>query len=309
VLHHRVFVLMVALAFLAVSSGLLLVIGRDFFPTVDVGLMKLHVRAPVGLRLEETERIVAGVEAEIRRLVPEAELQSVNSNIGVASAFNMAFMPSDNVTSQDADIFVSLAREHRPTAEYMRRMRSALPKAFPGTSFYFQPADMVGQVLNFGVAAPIDVQIEGPNLTSNAALAQRLKSDLQGVPGAVDVRVKQVVDGPAFRVNVGFANEVRVARPELSALEAALEAGKVRLRPVLMTALAMIIGMVPMALALGEAGSQNAPLGRAVIGGLLMATFVTLFIVPVFYSLLGKKPPTAHLLESKFQEEQQGSEA
>jgi multidrug efflux pump subunit AcrB len=108
---------------------------------------------------------------------------------------------------------------------------------------------------------------------------------------------------------VSFANEVRVARPELSALEAALEAGKVRLRPVLMTALAMIIGMVPVALALGEAGSQNAPLGRAVIGGLLMATFVTLFIVPVFYSLLRKQPPTAHLLESRFQEEQQGSEA
>ena len=108
---------------------------------------------------------------------------------------------------------------------------------------------------------------------------------------------------------VSFANEVRVGNPGLSAMEAALEAGRVRLRPVLMTALAMIIGMVPMALALGEAGSQNAPLGRAVIGGLLMATFVTLFIVPVIYSLLRKKPPTAHLLESRFQEEQQGSEA
>ena len=108
---------------------------------------------------------------------------------------------------------------------------------------------------------------------------------------------------------VSFANEVRAGNPGFSALDAALEAGKVRLRPVLMTALAMIIGMVPMALALGEAGSQNAPLGRAVIGGLLMATFVTLFIVPVIYSLLRKKPPTAHLLESKFQLEQQGSEA
>jgi multidrug efflux pump subunit AcrB len=108
---------------------------------------------------------------------------------------------------------------------------------------------------------------------------------------------------------VSFANEVRVGNPGLSAMDAALEAGKVRLRPVLMTALAMIIGMVPMALALGEAGSQNAPLGRAVIGGLLMATFVTLFIVPVVYSLLRKKPPTAHLLESRFQEEQIGSEA
>ena len=108
---------------------------------------------------------------------------------------------------------------------------------------------------------------------------------------------------------VSFANDVRVVDPRLSALDAAFLAGKTRLRPVLMTALAMILGMVPMALALGEAGSQNAPLGRAVIGGLLMATFVTLFIVPVVYSLLRKKPPTAHLLESKFQREQEGSEA
>jgi multidrug efflux pump subunit AcrB len=108
---------------------------------------------------------------------------------------------------------------------------------------------------------------------------------------------------------VSFANDVRVANPHLGSIEAALLAGKTRLRPVLMTALAMIIGMVPMALALGEAGSQNAPLGRAVIGGLLMATFATLFLVPVIYSLLRRKAPTAHLLETQFQQDQQGSEA
>ena len=108
---------------------------------------------------------------------------------------------------------------------------------------------------------------------------------------------------------VSFANDVRVAQPELDATQAALLAGKTRLRPVLMTALAMIIGMVPMALALGEAGSQNAPLGRAVIGGLVVATVATLFLVPVVYSLLRRKPPTAHLLETQFQKDQQGSEA
>jgi multidrug efflux pump subunit AcrB len=108
---------------------------------------------------------------------------------------------------------------------------------------------------------------------------------------------------------VSFANDKRVTNPEFSALEAALEAGKVRLRPVIMTALAMILGMVPMALGLGEAGSQNAPLGRAVIGGLLVATIVTLFIVPVVYSLLRQRPPSAHLLDEQFHAEQQGSEA
>jgi multidrug efflux pump subunit AcrB len=108
---------------------------------------------------------------------------------------------------------------------------------------------------------------------------------------------------------VSFANDVRITNPEMTALEAAMAAGRTRLRPVLMTALAMILGMVPMALAMGEAGSQNAPLGRAVIGGLLMATLVTLFIVPVVYSLFRKKPPTAHLLDEKFHSEQQGSEA
>jgi multidrug efflux pump subunit AcrB len=108
---------------------------------------------------------------------------------------------------------------------------------------------------------------------------------------------------------VSFANDVRVERPELTALQAALEAGRTRLRPVIMTALAMIIGMIPMALGLGEAGEQNAPLGRAVIGGLTMATFVTLFLVPVIYSLLRKQPPTKHELEARFQAEQQGSMA
>jgi CzcA family heavy metal efflux pump len=549
VLHHRVFVLAVAIAFLAISSGLLLVIGRDFFPSVDVGLMKLHVRTPVGMRLEETERVVAQVEDQVRATIPPKDLGSINSNIGLLTPVNMAFTPSDNVSSQDADLFISLKRDHAPTQGYMDRLRASLPAAFPGVEFYFQPADIVSQVLNFGVAAPVDVQIEGRNLAESTALAQRLEQSIRGIPGAVDVRIKQASAAPAYRLDVdrlraaraglsqrdiangmlvslsgngqlapsyflnpvngvnytvvvkapladlsspdklmatpfgfpgsasllqsgvdhpagstgqptfealdnfatlqrvttpteishytvmrvvdvmanvegrdlggvvgdiqtriralgklppgaairirgqnevmtesfrslggglviaialvyllmvvlfqswldpfiiitavpgalagilwmlaltgttfnveslmgsimavgiatsnailivSFANEVRVARPELSALEAALEAGKVRLRPVLMTALAMIIGMLPMALALGEAGSQNAPLGRAVIGGLLMATFVTLFIVPVFYSLLRRKPPTAHLLESRFQDEQQGSEA
>ncbi|BDU73454.1 efflux RND transporter permease subunit [Mesoterricola silvestris] len=549
VLHHRVFVLGLAVVFATLSLALLGVLGRDFFPAVDVGLMKLHVRTPSGLRLEETERVVAQVEGAIRELVPARDLATINSNIGVPSSFNMAFIPSDNVTSQDADVSISLKHEHRPTAGYMKALREELPRRFPGVGFYFQSADIVSQVLNFGIPAAIDVQIEGPNLAASAEVARRLEAGMRRVPGAVDVRLKQVVNAPGYRVEVNrvraaqlglnqqavanglmvslsgngqlapsyyldpvtgvnytvavktplarlssprdlmatpfslpgggallqttafqsagpgaqalseplsnfatlnrinvpseinhytvqrvldvmagvegrdlgavvadiqaqlrnlgplppntririrgqfevmveafvnlagglliaialvyllmavlyqswldpfiilfavpgalvgilwmlaltgttlnvesmmgaimavgiatsnsillvsFANDVRVAHPEMTALEAAFAAGRTRLRPVLMTALAMILGMIPMALALGEAGSQNAPLGRAVIGGLLMATVVTLFIVPVVYSLFRKKPPTAHLLDETFHIEQQGSES
>lgn len=548
VLHHRRMALLTFAAVFVLTGGLLLVIGRDFFPAVDMGLMKLHVRAPGGMRLEETEKLVAQVEDTIRELVPRKELSSISSNIGMPVSYNLSFIQSDNVTSQDADLFVSLNHGHAPTARYMHKLREELPKRFPGTSFYFQPADLVSQVLNFGVPAPIDIQIEGNNLAVSAEVARKIQDLVKQVPGAVDVRLKQVVEAPAYRVEVdrykaarlgltqqnvangllvslsgngqlapsyyldpvtgvnytvnvkapmakldspqslmatpfslpgnnallqnpafkaqgpdanapteplsafanlnritvpseinhatvqraldvmasvegrdlggtmqdiqaklatvqlpqgvklkvrgqfevmtgafrdmggglliaialvyllmvvlfqswidpfiiifavpgalvgilwmlaltgttlnvesmmgaimavgiatsnsillvSFANDVRAENPQLSAVEAALEAGKVRLRPVIMTALAMILGMVPMSLGLGEAGSQNAPLGRAVIGGLLMATLVTLFIVPVVYSLFRKKPPTAHLLDEQFHIEQQGSEA
>lgn len=548
VLHHRAAVMVFAVAFVLVSLGLLGVLGRDFFPQVDAGLMKLHMRAPAGTRLEDTEVLAGRVEAVIRRVVPPEELEGINTNIGLPVSFNLAFVASDNVTSQDADISISLKPGHKPTATYMKALRQELPRTVPGAAFYFQSADIVSQVLNFGVPAPIDIQVEGMNLGLTYPLAQRIERAVRGIPGAVDVRLKQVLDAPAYRVNVdrlraarlgltqkdaangllvslsgngqlapsfflnpangvnyrvvvrtpthrmdspsalmatpfavpggaaflqpeparsqgsggqaaveplaafaglsrattpnevdhatvqrvldvmagvedrdlgsvvediqaaiqglgelppgvrirvrgqyevmqesfrslgggliiaiilvyllmvvlyqswldpfiimaavpgalvgilwmlaltgttlnveslmgaimavgiavsnsillvSFANDCRVARPQLSALEAALEAGRTRLRPVLMTALAMILGMLPMALALGEGGSQNAPLGRAVIGGLLMATFTTLFVVPVVYSLLRRKPPTAHLLEAQFQEEQQGSE-
>jgi multidrug efflux pump subunit AcrB len=549
VLQHRRFTLLLAGVLFLASTGLFLVIGRDFFPPVDAGIMKLHVRAPAGLRLEETEKRVAEVEQAVRQVIPPGQLSVIATNIGVASSFNMAFIPTDNVTSQDAEMFITLKADHRPTAQYMRALRKALPMQFPDLTFYFQPADLVSQVLNFGIPAPIDIQVEGYDLAAGGQVARRLQDAVRMVPGAVDVRLKQALDAPALRVDVdryraarlgltqtgvangllvalsgngqlapsffldpangvnynvqvklplrrldspeqlmqmpfspggqptmlqnpgftpagpdvtapaeplsgfaslhhvgvaneishftvmrvldvmagvdgrdlgsvvqdiqariralgplpkgtsirvrgqfdvmqeafrdmggglviaialvyllmavlyqswvdpfiiifavpgalvgilwmlaltgttlnvesmmgaimavgiatsnsillvSFANDVRVTEPDLSALEAASRAGQVRLRPVIMTALAMILGMVPMALGLGEAGSQNAPLGRAVIGGLLVATIVTLFIVPVIYSLFRTKPPTAHLLDEQFNLEQQGSEA
>ena len=549
VLHHRQFALVLSAVIFVISTGLLFVIGRDFFPPVDAGIMKLHVRAPGGVRLEETERQVINIEQAVRELVPPSDLGTLAANIGVPSSFNMAFIPTDNVTSQDAELIITLKHDHRPTSEFMQALRRSLPKRFPNWSFYFQPADLVSQVLNFGIPAPIDIQVEGYNLTNSAQIARQLQDAVRMVPGAVDVRLKQTLNAPAYMVDVdryrasrlglsqaavangllvslsgngqlapsffldpanginyivqvksplkkvdsperlmalpfsptgtspllqnpafaaaspqadapsvplsnfaslhhvgianelnhytvmrvldvmagvdgrdlgsvvgdiqtkikalgplpkgtsirirgqfdvmldafrdmggglviaialvyllmavlyqswldpfiiifavpgalvgilwmlaltgttlnveslmgaimavgiatsnsillvSFANDVRAVEPELTALEAARRAGVVRLRPVIMTALAMILGMVPMALGLGEAGSQNAPLGRAVIGGLMVATVVTLFIVPVIYSLFRTKPPTAHLLDEQFHIEQQGSEA
>jgi multidrug efflux pump subunit AcrB len=521
------------------------VVGTDFFPHVDAGLMKLHVRAPAGTRLEETERYVERTDSVIRAIVPKKDLETINDMIGVPQSFNLSMISTDNIGSMDAEILVALKPDHRPTREYMQRLRVALSREIPDATFYFQAADLVSQVLNFGVTAPIDVQVEGANLVASYNYARQLRDAIRTVPGAVDVRISQVLDNPAFRVKVdrlraarmglterdvansmlislsssgfvapsfflnpannvnyfvvvqtpiakvgsvssllntpltgnvaaadasstadipgaptqtlgtlasvfpgitpgginhytvqrvldvaanvegrdlgsvvrdirakiaslgklppgmrinvrgqsevmtasftslggglvlaivlvyclmvvlfqswvdpfiivsavpvamigilwmlaltgttlnveslmgsimavgisvansillvSFANDQRVANESLTPLEAALEAGRTRLRPVLMTALAMIIGMIPMALGLGEGGEQNAPLGRAVIGGLIAATFATLFLVPVVYTMVRTKPPTSHLLDERFlAEEQQGAQS
>ncbi len=547
VLHHRVFALCVFIAMFAVSGGLLFVVGSDFFPSVDAGLMKLHVRAPVGTRLEDTEQLLARVEGRIREIIPPDEIDTINDIEGIPTSYNLAYVPMDNVGDMDADVLIALKPRHHPTAGYMEKIREQLPHEFPGSSFYFQSADIVSQVLNFGVPSPVDVQVEGPDLDKSYQIARQLKDEIRTIPGAVDVHVKQAIRYPALRIDVdrekaaelglteqgvassmlislsssfllapsyflnpannvnyivavripperfdsvqtlmntplslpGSANPLQAApmpqtqpipQPQYETLanvsritpasvpaevnhytvqrvidvnaniqgrdfgsvvsgikkkidalgklpvgmritihgqyevmnqsfrslllglilaialvyllivvlfqswidpfiimvavpgaligilwmlaltgstinveslmgsimavgiatsnsillvsyandarvekgrtpsEAALEAGKTRLRPVLMTALAMIIGMIPMALALGEAGEQNAPLGRAVIGGLLVATIVTLFVVPVVYSLLRRDFPTRHLLDAKFIAEARGEE-
>jgi multidrug efflux pump subunit AcrB len=542
-LSRRAFALGVAGGITVASLGLAVVVGTDFFPSVDAGLMKLHFRAPPGTRIEKTEELVQRVEDDIRAVIPARELETLNDMIGVPLYYNLAFVQTDNVSGMDADILVALKPEHHPTDEYKKKIRAALERDFPGSAFYFQPADIVSQVLNFGLSAPIDVQIENANLQQSAEIALKLRDSLRGVPGVTDAHVVQVLDYPTLKLDVdrqraaqfglserdvaqnvlvslsssalvapsyflnpannvnytvvvktplervrsvpsllstpltppgalalagsalvpgsvprppaqslsnvasltptvqasqinhytvqrvldvaanvegrdlgavardieakvkalgqlpkgmrihvrgqnevmdqsfrmlglglilavllvyclmvvlfqswidpfiimlavpgalvgilwmlalthttlnvesmmgaimavgiavsnsillvNYANDVRVEKG-LDAVSAALDAGETRLRPVLMTALAMIIGMVPMALALGEAGEQNAPLGRAVIGGLVVATFVTLFVVPVVYSLLRAKPPTRHLLEARFEREKAG---
>ncbi|HEY3743425.1 MAG TPA: efflux RND transporter permease subunit, partial [Bryobacteraceae bacterium] len=502
--------------FLAACAAVFLLVpwlGQDFFPTTDAGRFNLHIRTKTAMRIEESARVAIAVESAIRHIVPPNEIASLINNIGLPySSINTSYSTSAPIGTMDTDILVTLTEEHRPTAEYVREIRERLPKEFPGVLFYFTPADIVTQILNFGLPAPIDVQIASNNSEASREVAINLLAKLRSVSGAVDLRVHQPFDQPKIRINVdrtkaiesGFTqldvansalislsgsgqttpqfwldprngvsysvvtqtpqvslaslNDLRNipispvsgtsvnAKPEIlgdvatmsrtaglavvshyniqrvvdifgsiqdrdlgavgrdvtrivdenkknlprgmvvrvrgqyetmqssftgllgglalaiilvyalivvnfqswldpfiiitalpaalagivlllfathttvsvpalmgsimsvgvatsnsilvvafasermqagaAPLEAALEAGFVRFRPVLMTALAMIIGMVPMALGLGEGGEQNAPLGRAVIGGLLFATPATLFFVPTVFGLL-----------------------
>jgi len=512
-LHHRGLFLGVFFTFLAVSIVLLAPwLGSDFFPSVDGGQIKLHVRAHSGLRVEETAKLCDEIDTIIRRVIPEKELETVVDNIGMpVSGINLSYSNSAPIGPSDADIMVSLKEGHRPTAEYVRTLRRELSKVMPGVTFAFLPADIVGQILNFGLPAPIDVQVTGFKLDANHAYANTLFERIRQVPGVVDAHIQQAFDYPMLQMNVdrsraeelgltqrdvasnmlvslsgsfqtspsfwlnprngvsysivtqtpqydleslqqlrnipitnaaganpqilgalstiergttsaveshynvqsaidiyasvqdrdlgavssdiekiisetskdvpkgssvaargqmqtrqdsfsalygglafaivliyllivinfqswtdpfiiitalpaaltgivwmlfltgttlsvpaltgaimcmgvATANSILVvsfARERMEAgsdpFSAAMEAGYARLRPVLMTALAMIIGMVPMALGLGEGGEQNAPLGRAVIGGLLFATVATLFFVPAVFSMIHGK--------------------
>src|SRR5712692_5930714 len=522
--HRRVFIIAFAAAVLA-SLALIPLLGRDFFPTVDSGQMKLHVRAPAGARIEETERLFAAVEDRVRRIVPPAELDAITDNIGVpVSGINLTLGDPSMISSADGEMLVSLKPKHGPTGGYVRALRRDLHDTFPGATFFFLPADISTQVLNFGLSAPLDVRFAGPaaNQSKNLVVASRLASSIAAIPGAVDVHLAQVPDTPELAVNVDrtaaeeiglslrdVANNMLVSlsgsfqtapnfwmdpntgvqytvavqtpqfrvdsipalqstpiaiasssQPQLLSnvasvsrtlgptnithynvartldvqagvdgadlgsvssavqklvdqaraqlprgstislvgqsqamnasflglgfgilfaivlvylliavnfqswmdpliilmalpgtiagiawglfvtgttlsipalmgalmsigvasansilvvtfalerrregddpLKAALEAGRTRLRPVMMTAIAMMLGMLPMALGFGDGGEQNAPLGRAVIGGLVFATISTLFFVPVVFSVLGKNAPPG---EAKVQDD------
>ena len=510
-LHHRKTFL---IAFFAACLGSLAIIipwlGQDFFPTVDSGSFKLHLRGPTGMRIEDTAFLCDLVEASIRKQIPADEIKSIIDNIGLPySGINLSYSNSAPVGTSDADVLVTLSPNHHPTAEYVDKLRLSLAKQFPGVMFAFLPSDMVTQILNFGLPAPIDIQVMGNNLEGNREWASKLMQSIRYVPGTADLRVQQPFDEPYLHlriertkaqelgytgsdiaqnllislggsfqtaptfwvdpktgvsysiatetpqyradtlqdlVNIPVTSTTTSAAPSLmaslvslkrgsgmaveshyniapvidiygsvsgrdlggvardinarinalrsqlprgsqvvvrgqvqtmrssyvgllsgllfailldyllivvnfqswldplimisalpaalagiawflfithttlsvpalmgtimcmgvatsnsilvvsfateqmlagkDAVSAALEAGFTRFRPVLMTALAMIIGMVPMAMGLGDGGEQNAPLGRAVIGGLLFATLSTLLFVPTFFSLL-----------------------
>jgi len=185
------------------SVLLVLTLGADFFPSVDGGQIKLHVRAHAGTRVEETARIVDQVEDELRRTIPSTELSGVVDNIGLpVSGVNLSYSNSAPTGPADADILVSLAAKHHATADYVRRLRIRLPQVFPGVTFAFLPADIVSQILNFGSPAPIDVQIVGRDMASNALVAQRLLQKIRKIPGIADARIQQDLDAPTFTVAV-----------------------------------------------------------------------------------------------------------
>jgi multidrug efflux pump subunit AcrB len=521
-------------AFLVVCTAsllLLLTVGTEFFPQVDAGQIRLHMRAPTGTRIEETARLADLVEQEIRRTIPASELTGILDNIGLPySGINTTYANNGTMGNADAEILVSLKTgNHRPTAGYISQLRSTLAKKFPGDEFFFQPADIVSQILNFGIAAPIDISFAGNDTVADSAVAQKVLEKIKRVPGVVDAHIFQLfnqprlqlavdrakasqfglaerdvansllvalsssaqvaptywlsaangvnyslaVQAPQYRldnlqdlydlpltgtagptnqlltnvatlhredepaivthynllptVNIqasvqgrdlgGVAADIRkivdAARPELprgsdvtirgqvqtmhssfvglagglvfaivlvyllivvnfqswldpfivitalpgalagiawmlfvsgtpisvpalmgaimsvgvatsnsilvisfarerlaehgNALRAAFEAGATRFRPVIMTALAMIIGMVPMSLGLGEGGEQNAPLGRAVIGGLLAATIATLLFVPTVFSIIHGRRSKAPQRQQATTPEQQKS--
>jgi multidrug efflux pump subunit AcrB len=514
-LSNRKSVLAVFVIVVLLTSAMIPFIGRDFFPSVDAGQFRLHLRAPAGSRLEETERITSRTEAIVREVVPDKEIGSIISNIGLTSErYNFIFSDNSSISTADAELLVSLNDEKsRPTQEYVRKLRQLFREELPDVTFFFQPADIVSQILNFGLTSPIDVQIMGFDRGNNLKIARELQQKIAQVPGAVDVHLHQVLDAPELFVNIdreragqlglneqkiatnlmismsgtaqvtpnfwpdpqtGFpyliavqtppyrlntldkmlqtpmtvsqgrstpqllSNVTRIERklspviinrvntqptydiyasversdlgsvsdqidkilaeyrtqlkpgnqilirgqvesmnsafsrlgigilfaailvyllmvvnfqsfrypfiiitalpgalcgmvwllflthttfsiPSLmgaimsvgvatansillvsfakdhlpdvnfNAIESAMEAGRTRLRPILMTAIAMVIGMLPMSLGIGEGGEQNAPLGRAVIGGLMLATFTTLLFVPVVFSYLARK--------------------
>ncbi|MGD0118872.1 MAG: efflux RND transporter permease subunit [Candidatus Binatus sp.] len=202
VMAHRGLVLGAIGAIVLASMMLVTVSGEDFFPNVDTGMIRLHVRVPVGTRLEESSRILDGVERTIRGLIPADEFELMTDHIGLPVYWALLFYQTDSLGPQDADLQIELKKKHHPTAEYIKKIRSAIHSQFPAVTIYPQAADIISQVLSFGLSAPIDVQIVGSNLDSDYRIAQQLKSEIETVPGAADVRIPQVLDYPTLRVKV-----------------------------------------------------------------------------------------------------------
>ncbi|MDQ2844003.1 MAG: efflux RND transporter permease subunit, partial [Acidobacteriota bacterium] len=183
--------------------GLFPWLGQDFFPAIDAGQFKLHLRAQTGTRIEDTAELCDRIDASIRNLIPPAEVSNILDNIGLPySGINTSYSNSGAIGPADADIQVSLEEHHRPTIDYIRQLRDLLPKQFPGVTFYFLPSDMVTQILNFGLPAPIDVQVLGPNLDGNREFADRLLQRVKFIPGIADLRIQQPFNQPELYINI-----------------------------------------------------------------------------------------------------------
>ncbi len=217
--HRGVFVAFF-LIFCLLSLGLITFLGEDFFPQVDAGLMRLHVRARPGLRVEETAKLCDQVEAELHNQIPGDEIQTILDNIGLPnSGINQSYSSSGTVGSSDAEILISLDPEHHhPTADHIRRLRQVLPGKFPGVEFFFQPADIVTQILNFGLPAPLDVQVIGPDMQSNYVIAQQIANKMRHIPGTADVHVQQLLSSPTLHMDL---DRTRITQVGLSARDVA----------------------------------------------------------------------------------------
>src|SRR5437879_3474014 len=195
------------LAFCLLSGGLVFFLGRDFFPSVDAGQIRLHMRARTGLRIEETTKLADQVNQSIRQVIPSRDLQTVIDNVGLPySGINLSYSNAGTIGTSDAEILVQLKQERgKSTAGYINDLRQKLPQDFPGVQFFFQPADIVTQILNFGTPSPIDVEITGMNQRENYLVGEKLASQIRHIPGAVDVHVHQAFDDPTLFMEIDRA--------------------------------------------------------------------------------------------------------
>ncbi|MBV9294168.1 MAG: efflux RND transporter permease subunit, partial [Acidobacteriaceae bacterium] len=200
--HRAVFVTLFFIICLA-SFALVPWLGQDFFPSVDSGQIRLHIRARTGTRIEETAKLCDEIETSIRDVVPANELVNILDNIGLPySGLNTSYNNNGTIGPADADILLSLSEDHRPSGEYTSKLRARLPREFPGVLFYFLPADLVSQILNFGLPAPIDIQIMGADLEGNRAFADKLLEQIKDIPGATDLRIQQPFNQPKLFINI-----------------------------------------------------------------------------------------------------------
>src|SRR6266566_5261338 len=203
-LHHSWLFTGCFLGFCVLSGGLTFVIGRDYFPSVDAGQIRLHMRARSGLRIEETARLADQVETAVKEIIPKRDLVTILDNIGLPySSINMTYSNAGTIGTSDAEILLQLKKDRGSSTEaYIRGLRELLPQRFPSTQFFFQPPDIVSQILNFGMPAPIDIEVMGQNLVGNYQIAEKLVTEIQHIPGAVDVHVQQAFDDPTLHMEI-----------------------------------------------------------------------------------------------------------
>src|SRR6202795_2922798 len=210
-LRRRLIVPIAAILVLCLGGAMFMLVGRDFFPLIDGGQIQLYVRTPAGTRIEATERIFQAVKDKIREVIPERDRERIVDNIGLpARAYNLAFADGSTIGVNDGVILVALKEGHAPTSTYVRKLRTALPAAFPDVVFYFQPADMVTQILNFGLPSQIDVRTVGYDRATNLQVAKELRRRIAALPGIADAHLQQEVDAPAFYTNIDRTRAVQL---------------------------------------------------------------------------------------------------